>query len=89
MVGGVFFTRFMEDPVVQDLYKERWKDFRINRYPELITYILEYAETINVSYEMDYAVWGQGVGSSEVAAQQLIDWLDQRVAYMDSYVTDF
>ncbi|HLS31032.1 MAG TPA: CotH kinase family protein, partial [Flavobacteriaceae bacterium] len=88
LVGGVFFSRFMEDPEIQNLYKERWQDFKTNKYPELINYILAYAETISGSYQLDYAVWNQGVGSSEEAAQQLIDWLDQRVSYMDDFAAD-
>lgn len=87
--GTVFFKRIMEDPVIQTLYKERWEEFKVNHYPELISYILEYAETISGSYALDYAIWGQGVGSSELAAQQLINWLNQRTAYMDSFVSDF
>ncbi|HLS11972.1 MAG TPA: CotH kinase family protein [Flavobacteriaceae bacterium] len=86
--GKIFFSRFLEDPVVQSLYKERWEDFKVNKYPELKAYILNYAETISGSYELDYAVWGQGVGSSEAAAQQLIYWLDQRIVYMDSFAAD-
>lgn len=86
--GSIFFSRFFEDPVVQTLYKERWEDFKTNKYPELIAYILDYAETISGSYALDYAVWEQGVGSSEVAAQQLIDWLNQRVVFMDSFAAD-
>ena len=86
--GDVFFTRLMEDPVLRVLYKERWDDFKTNKYPELIAYILQYAETISGSYDLDYAIWGQGVGSSELAAQQLISWLNQRVAYMDGFVVN-
>lgn len=79
----------MVDPLNQALYKERWIDFKTNKYPELIANILDYAETISGSYELDYALWGQGVGSSEEAAQQVIDWLGQRVAYIDDFVADF
>lgn len=86
--GSIFFTRFLEDPVAKTIYKERWEDFKVNKYPELIAYILDYAETISESYDLDYAVWGQGVGSSEAAAQELINWLDQRVVYMDSFSDD-
>lgn len=86
--GKVFFSRFLDDPDVQTLYKQRWEDFKVNKYPELIAYILDYAETITGSYELDYAVWGQGVGSSEAAAQQLIDWLDQRIIYMDDFAAN-
>lgn len=89
MIGDVFFSRIMEDPVVQTRYKERWEEFKNEKYAELITYIMDYAETISESYDLDYAVWGQGVGSADLAAQQLIDWLDQRVQYMDAYVADF
>ena len=56
--GKMYFSRFLEDPDVQTLYKERWEDFKTNKYPELVAYILDYADTISGSYELDFAVWG-------------------------------
>lgn len=89
MKGDVFFSRLMQDPAVQSLYKQRWQMFKAEKYPELISYILDYSETISGSYDLDYALWGEGVGSAEEAAQQLIQWLDQRVQYIDSNVANF
>src|SRR5699024_8886227 len=83
MPGKVFFTRLLEDATIQNLYRKQWQDFKENSYPELIDYIESYANTIQESYALDYAIWEQGVGSSEEAAQQIINWLNVRVQYMD------
>lgn len=88
MPGKVFFTRLLEDATIQNLYRKQWQDFKENSYPELIDYIESYANTIQESYALDYAIWEQGVGSSEEAAQQIINWLNVRVQYMDVYVSE-
>lgn len=87
--GTNFFSRLLEDPEVQMLYKERWGWFKANKFPLLLEYIEDYAEAIEGSYLLDYDKWGEGVGDAETAANQLIDWLYQRSAYMDEYVSGF
>ena len=87
LIGKTFFSKFLEDPEIIELYKERWNWFRTNKFPMLIQYIEDYAEVIEGSYALDYDKWGQGVGDAETAAAELIDWLNQRAAYMDGYIS--
>lgn len=89
MTGKVFFESFLQDPYIQELYKSQWEEFKINGLPELYAYIEAYAEIISESYDLNYAIWGQGIGSSEQAAQQLISWLQNRANYIDAYLTGF
>lgn len=87
--GSNFFGKLMTDPELQTLYKQRWNQFRIEKLPLLYEYINEYAEWIKESYDLDYEKWEQGVGSSQEAAAQMIDWLQKRASYVDAYVAEF
>lgn len=88
--GSTFFLKFFEDPRVCELYAERWNWFKNNKYDQLRNYVIDYAETIRHGYDEDQAIWGAR-GSSEnldIDLQKLLDWLDARVEFLDTYAND-
>ena len=82
-LGTVFFTKISQDPAIQSLFQTEWSKFKANKYPILVEYIKEYAETIRESHAKDQEVWGRSSGSIDKYRDQMLDWLDKRVVYMD------
>lgn len=89
--GSVFFSRFMQDPHIQKLFKERWQWFRNNKYDELKGHVSDYAEKIKVAAPKDHAIWGNrsSSGNTDQDLQKVLTWLDARADYLDNYVSDF
>ncbi len=82
-VGTLFFSRIMEDPTIQKLYKEEWAKFKTQNYPILVDYIKEYADIIRESHALDQERWGKSSGSIDKYKDRLLDYLEKRVTYMD------
>ena len=83
--GTVFFTRILEDPAIVEVFKTEWTKFRGEKYPVLVEYIREYAETIRESHASDQKRWNQSRGSVDRYRDELLEWLDKRVVYMDGF----
>ena len=82
--GTRFFSKLVQDPVIQNLYRTEWAKFKTLKYPILVEYIKEYAETIRESHAKDQQRWGQSSSSIDVYSSKLLNWLDERVDYMDT-----
>ncbi|MGV8877572.1 MAG: CotH kinase family protein [Sphingobacteriaceae bacterium] len=87
--GTRFFSRFMQDPVLQKLYKQQWIAFKANKLPALLKYLDDYAVLIAASQKKDYAVWNTGNGDFKGEVLKLRTWLQNRAMYMDNYVAGF
>lgn len=83
--GTQFFQRIMQDPQIRSLFKTKWATFKIQDYPKLVNYITEYADIIKESMAEDYKIWQKGSGNAETEKQNLLNWLQQRISYIDSY----
>ncbi len=88
-LGTAFFTRLLQDPAIQQEFKTQWPKFRTNKYPILVEYIKEYAETIRDSHAKDQKVWKQSSGSIDKYRDRMLDWLDARVAYIDGVAAGY
>jgi hypothetical protein len=79
----------MEDPHMQALFKKRWNWFKTNKYPALKKYIKHWAKAIRPAYKNDHDIWGErnSSGSLDTDLQHVLDWLDARVDYIDSYAS--
>ena len=82
-IGGTFFSRIAGDPAIKKLYSEVWADFKSEKYPILVEYIREYAESIRESHANDQERWGQSTDSIDKYLKAVLDWLELRVVYMD------
>lgn len=89
--GSVFFNRFMKDPHIQKLFRERWQWFRNNKYDKLKEYVSDYAEQIKPAVPNDHALWNRrgSSGDTDRDLERVLKWLDARAAYLDSYVSNF
>ena len=87
--GSNFFSRFMEDPHMKNLFKERWQWFRVNAYGSLRESVERYSAKISPSVPLDHAIWGYrgSTGNPEEDLQKVLNWLDARASYLDSYAS--
>lgn len=87
--GSKFFSRFLTDPEIKTLYKQKWNSFKNTHFPVLLTYLDEYATLIEPSKNADYAKWATGSGDFKADVAKLRLWLTNRAGYIDSYVSGF
>lgn len=90
-IGTEFFGKFMTDPHIQNLFKERWNWFKTNHFEQLKKHVKEYADLVEQAMEKDHEVWGSrnSSGNIDTDLQNALNWLDARAAYIDSYVNTF
>jgi len=89
--GTIFFSRIMSDPKIKKLFKEKWEEFRIDGYDELIEHVRDYSDLIEKAVARDHTVWDKR-GSSNDPKKNLnktLNWLDARATYLDKYVESF
>ena len=89
--GEAFFGKIMNDPHMRSLFKERWNWFKTNKYQELREYVASWSEIIGPVLTGDHDLWGERGSSGDAGTdlQRVLNWLDARVDYLDSYVADF
>lgn len=87
-LGTVFFERLMEDPHLITLLKEKWKWFKTDKYRELRDYVIQYAGQTKKVFNMEHLIWGKrgSSGDWQKDLQEVLQWMDARVKYMDSYL---
>ncbi|WP_298647617.1 CotH kinase family protein [uncultured Proteiniphilum sp.] len=81
--GYTFFSRFLEDPEVMQLYRDTWSQFHVGKKGELLGYIDWYAGRIKESQKKDHQLWKNGTSDFEGKVRQLKQWLEGRFHYMD------
>lgn len=82
--GYTFFSRFLEDPEVVQLYRDTWSQFHAGKKEELLGYIDWYANMIKESQKKDHQLWENGTSDFEDTVRQLKEWLEGRFLYMDT-----
>jgi len=89
--GTRFFSKFMEDPYIQELFSERWNWFKTNKYSDLKSYVKQYSKLVRQAYDKDHEVWGNrnSMDDPEKDLQRVLDWLDARADYIDRQIEDF
>lgn len=85
--GTFFFERLMEDPHLIALLKKKWKWFKANKYQELRDHVIQYAGKTKKVFKQEHAIWGQRGSSGDwhKDLQEVLNWMDARVNYIDSY----
>ncbi|WP_293299186.1 CotH kinase family protein [Pedobacter sp. UBA4863] len=95
--GVVFFSRFLNDPEVKNLYKSTWTNYKNNNFDELLKYIEQYAASIRVSQTKDLerwkadrwhydTEWAPFASNFPEIKKDLKTYLRKRANYITSYV---
>lgn len=87
--GYKFFTRLLQDPVIKTLYKQKWNAFKANKFPELLSFVDNYALQIRQSKTTDYALWKTGSSNFAGDVTKLRQYLVNRANYIDNYISGF
>lgn len=91
--GATFFQYICKNEEFRALYKEKWENFKENIYPELLTYLEEYADHIEPSAVQNGTVWtGYRGGYYQTVSTYkfrdnyatLIKWLNERVEFISN-----
>lgn len=86
--GSYFFQRLMSDPQVKAAFKTHWTNYKQNYMKNLLRYIDEYAALIKASHERNAVRWNISKEVGNEAAKMKL-YLNNRMAYIDSYVSSF
>ncbi len=81
--GTLFFNRFMQDPEIKNLFREEWNKFKSEKLQDLTEYIEWYAEQIEESHSVNYAIWKQGKDDVYYYLNRMLPWIEARVSYID------
>lgn len=85
--GYYFYTIFLKDPEIRQLYKTTWSNFKSNQFDKLLTYIEEYAASIRESKKKDYELWKVGSNDLPTIKRDLKLYLHKRARYIDQYLS--
>jgi CotH kinase protein len=86
--GTRFFSRFTTDPRIKTLLKQRWSEFRDTKMPELLTYIDDYALTIEGARQRDFQKWQRGNVNFKGDITKLKTWLQGRANFLTGYINN-
>ena len=88
--GRLFFDKILQDPHIKELYKERWEWFRNNAFEQVKQNVREYSAKISPSQPKDQEIWGDrgSSGNSKDDLKRVLDWLDARADYLDTYAKE-
>lgn len=84
--GTRFFTQLMTIPAVKAAMKQKWADFKVQKLPELLTYVDQYALLIEDARARDYQKWKRGNVDFKNDVVTLKMWLKNRAVYMDEFI---
>jgi hypothetical protein len=84
--GTNFFGRFMTDPKIKTLLKQRWSEFRKNKFGDLMSFVDDYSFAIEGARNRDYQKWKRGGADFKSDINSLKIWLQNRSNYLDGYI---
>ncbi len=82
--GTRFFTRFLADPQIKSLLKQKWQTFAGAN--DLPAFVEEWAFIIEGARNRDYALWKRGSSAYQTDITALKNWLTNRVNYLTTYI---
>jgi CotH kinase protein len=84
--GTRFFSKMMTDPRIKTLMKQKWAEFKSNKLSQLLTYVDEYAFTIEGARNRDYQLWKRGGSNFKNDISTMKVWLQNRADYMTTFI---
>ncbi len=85
-VGTKFFSKLMTDPRIKTLMKQKWTDFKTNKFAELLTFVDDYTSKIEAARSKDYQIWKRGSPNFKNDVGNLKNWLQNRSNYMTTFI---
>jgi hypothetical protein len=85
-VGTRFFSKLMTDPRIKTLMKQKWADFKTNKFNNLTAFVDTYAANIESARYKDYQLWKRGNFDFTGDVKTLKTWLHNRVIYLNGFI---
>jgi hypothetical protein len=85
-VGTRFFSKLMTDPRIKTLMKQKWADFKTQKFTELLSFVDDYATKIEAARNKDYQIWKRGSNNFKNDVTNLKIWLQNRSNYMTAFI---
>ncbi len=85
-LGHKFFTRFLKDPEIRNMYKNTWRNYKSNQFEALMDYIEDYAAKIRQSQQLDFALWKVGPNNHAETKKNMKTYLRKRAQHLDNYI---
>lgn len=84
--GTRFFSRFLSDPVITQLLKQKWAAFTTSYSNELIQFINDQAYIVENARNRDYVLWKRGNTNYLTDIGLLKTWINNRISYLTGYI---
>jgi hypothetical protein len=84
--GTRFFSKIAADPKMKVLLKQKWGDFRANKFNDLLAFIDNYAFLIEGARNRDYEKWKRGNANFRTDLAALKTWLQARANFLNTYI---
>lgn len=85
-IGSKFYQHLLQDPDLRRLLTQTWKDYRSQKFEELMQFIEAYAAQIRDSQKKDFNIWKTDDNNLALNKAKLKTFLRQRVKVIDNYV---
>lgn len=84
--GTRFFSRFLSDPVITQLLKQKWTAFTTSYSNELIQFINDQSYIVEGARNRDYILWKRGNANYSTDIGLLKTWMNNRISYLTAYI---
>ncbi len=84
--GTKFFSKLMSDPTIKTALKTEWKNYRKNKFSDLLQFADDYYNAQKKSKTKDYEVWKIGIGKFDTEYNALKTWIKKRAEFLDKYI---
>lgn len=85
-VGTRFFSKLMTDPRIKTLMKQKWADFKTQKFTELLSFVDDYTSKIEAARNKDYQIWKRGSNNFKNDVTNVKAWLQNRSNYMTAFI---
>lgn len=82
--GTLFFSRFLTDPKITLLLKQKWQAFAGS--DDLHAFVDEWAYLVEGARNRDYGLWKRGSSNYQTDITALKNWLTNRINYLTIYI---
>ena len=83
--GTVFFSRFLADPQIKTMLKEKWQAYANDN--DLHAFIDEWTFVLEGARKRDYDLWKRGNSNYATDITALKNWLTNRINYLNGYIS--
>ncbi|MBK7099895.1 MAG: CotH kinase family protein [Sphingobacteriales bacterium] len=82
--GTRFFSRFLQDPAIVSLIKQKWTTFTTSN--NLNDFVNDWMFLLEGARNRDYSLWKRGNVNYQMDISALNNWIINRISYLTTYI---